>query len=140
MSSETHRARPAGITFVIVMIWIAALFNLAVGIWLMIAPLGQNPSIVDLSGHSYELPGFWLFMNGLLSVLLGVIYVWIARMTAIGAVQAQVLIQVLAVLNVVFALFRLPYGWLALVLNLLILVLVSTNRAREWFTNVDGRR
>jgi hypothetical protein len=134
MSTDAMTKRPGGVTFVIALIWISALFNAAIGIWMMLAPIGQNPTITDVQGNTVELPGFWLFMNGALSLLLAFMYVWLARMAAIGAASAQVIIQALAVINIVFALFRLPYGWLGLVLNILILVIASGASAKAWFS------
>jgi len=134
MSSDVQTKRPGGVTFVIVLIWIAAVFNAIIGIWLMLAPFGQNPTITDIQGNQQELPGFWLFMNGALSLLLGFMYVWLARMASIGAASAQVIIQALAVINIIFGLFRLPYGWLGLVLNILILIIASGAKAKAWFS------
>jgi hypothetical protein len=47
-----------------------------------------------------------------------------------------VLIQVLAVINIVFALFRLPWGWVAIIINALILLFVSGGKAKEWFNQM----
>jgi hypothetical protein len=134
MSSDVQTKRPGGVTFVIVLIWIAALFNALIGVWMMLAPFGQNPTITDIQGNQQELPGFWLFMNGALSLLLAFMYVWLARMASIGAASAQVIIQALAVINIIFGLFRLPYGWLGLVLNILILIIASGASAKAWFS------
>ncbi|MFC6239207.1 hypothetical protein [Longivirga aurantiaca] len=134
MSSDVQTKRPGGVTFVIVLIWVAALFNALIGVWMMLAPFGQNPTITDIQGNTVELPGFWLFMNGALSLLLAFMYVWLARMASIGAASAQVIIQALAVINIIFGLFRLPYGWLGLVLNILILVIASGASAKAWFS------
>jgi hypothetical protein len=134
MSSDVQTKRPGGVTFVIVLIWIAALFNALIGVWMMLAPFGQNPTITDIQGNQQELPGFWLFMNGALSLLLAFMYVWLARMASIGAASAQVIIQALAVINIIFGLFRLPYGWLGLVLNILILIIASGAKAKAWFS------
>jgi hypothetical protein len=136
MSLSQPEKRPGGITFIVVLIWIAAIFNAIIGIWLMLAPFGQNPTITDIQGNSQEIPGFYLFVNGALSLLLAFIYVWLARMTSVGMAGAQVIIQALAVINIVFALFRLPYGWLALLLNILILVIASGAKAKAWFVKV----
>jgi hypothetical protein len=136
MSTPTT-TRPGGVTFVMVLIWIAAVFNAAVGIWLMLAPFGQNPTVSDHLGNAVELPGFWLFVNGALSLLLAFMYVWLARAAGRGLAGAQVIIQALAVINIIFAFFRLPYGWLALALNVAILVIVSGASAKAWFTKVE---
>lgn len=134
MSSDVQTKRPGGVTFVIVLIWIAAVFNAIIGVWMMLAPFGQNPTITDIQGNTFELPGFWLFINGALSLLLAFMYVWLARMASIGAASAQVIIQALAVINIIFGLFRLPYGWLGLVLNILILIIASGASAKAWFS------
>jgi hypothetical protein len=134
MSSDVQTKRPGGVTFVIALIWITAVFNAIIGVWMMLAPFGQNPTITDIQGNTFELPGFWLFMNGALSLLLAFMYVWLARMAAIGAESAQVIIQALAVINIIFGLFRLPYGWLGLVLNILILIIASGASAKAWFS------
>lgn len=135
-STSPDTKRPGGITFIVVLIWIAAIFNAIIGVWLMLAPFGQNPTLTDPAGNSQEIPGFYLFVNGALSLLLAFIYVWLARATSFGLAGAQVIIQALAVINIVFALFRLPYGWLALVLNIIILIIASGAKAKAWFTKV----
>jgi hypothetical protein len=136
MSSPTTPSRPGGVTFVIILIWLTAISNAALGIWLVLAGFGQNPTITDIQGNTVALPTFWLVMNGVLSLFLAYLYVWLARMAAIGAAQVQVLIQALAVINIIFGLFRLPYGWLGLGLNILILVIMNTAGAKAWFSRV----
>jgi hypothetical protein len=133
MSTSAGVKRPGGVTFVMVLIVIVAVFNIAIGIWALLAPFGQNPYITSPTGEKFEFPGWYLVLNGLLSVLLGLMYFWVARMAGIGSRTAQVIIQVLTVINMVFALFRLPWGWFALPLNALILLLVSTGPAQRWF-------
>ncbi len=136
MSTPDTR-RPGGVTFIIVLIWLSAIVNAALGVWLVLAPFGQNPTITDALGNTYELPGFWLFVNGALSLLLAFLYVWLANAAGRGLAGAQVIIQALAVINIVFGLFRLPYGWVALVLNVLVLVLASGSSAKAWFTKLE---
>lgn len=129
--------RPAGVMIVAALLFLAALFNLALGIWMLFAPLGANPSITDLGGNTMEIPGFYLVINGLLSIVLGFIYFWLMQMTLIGSATAQLIITFFAVINIVFALFRLPYGWAAIVINLLILAMISTKSAKAWFTQTQ---
>jgi len=132
MSTPTMK-RPAGVSAVIILIWIAAVLNVALGIWMLTAWIGDNPAVTDASGNAITIPTFYLIINGLLSVLLGVMYVWLARLAGIGSQQAHVIIQALAVINIVFGFFRLPYGWSAIVINAIILLLVSTSSAKQWF-------
>jgi len=128
--------RPTGVTIVGILIFIAAIYNLIMGVWSILAPLGDNPKIPGIqtnSGAPVDYPGWWLIINGLLAIVLGLIYLWLGRLTFAGSQTAQMLIQVLAVINIVFALFRLPYGWIAIIINALILVFVSNSKAKEWF-------
>jgi len=132
MSTPTMK-RPGGVSAVIVLIWIAALLNIALGIWMLLSWIGDNPSVTDATGNSITIPTFYLIINGLLSLLLGIMYVWLARLTGIGSQQAHVIIQTLAVINIIFGFFRLPYGWGAIIINAIILALVSTSSAKQWF-------
>ena len=125
--------RPGGVTFVIVLVVLAAVVDVAIGVLALIAPLGSNPSVQSVTGETFTVPTSYLILNGLLSILLGLMYFWVARMAAIGSRTAQVIIQVLTVINMIFALFRLPWGWAALVVNALILLLVSTSSSNRWF-------
>lgn len=132
MSTPTMK-RPGGVSAVIILIWIAAVLNMALGLWMLMAWIGQNPSVTDATGNSIQIPTFYLIINGLLSLLLGVMYVWLARLAGIGSQQAHTIIQALAVINIIFGFFRLPYGWSAIIINALILALVSTSGAKAWF-------
>ena len=137
MSDTAVTRRPAGVTFVAILIFLAALYNIGLGIWMIISPIGSNPTIpgtTDQSGNGVQIPGWWLILNGALALLLGLIYLWLGQMTLVGSQSAQVLIQVLCVINIVFALFRLPYGWIGLALNVVILIIVSTGSAKAWFS------
>jgi hypothetical protein len=126
--------RPVGVTIVAVLIFISALFNLAFGVWMMLAPIGNNPTVTDFLGNAQEIPGFYLFVNGLLSAILGLLYLWLMRLTLAGSETAYVLITVLSAINVFYGLLRLPYGWGIIFVSAIILLMVNTRMARQWFT------
>jgi len=69
--------------------------------------------------------------------ILGLLYLWLIKMTAIGSATAQVIIQMLSVINIVFAIFNLPYGWYTILLSTIILLLVSSARATMWFRQTN---
>lgn len=128
--------RPAGVVFVAILILLSALFDIAFGVWMMLAPIGNNPTVTDLLGNVQEVPGFYLFANGLLSVILGLMYLWLMRLTLAGSSTAYVLITVLSAINVFFGLLRLPYGWGIIFVSAIILLMVNTRSARQWFTQL----
>lgn len=126
--------RPFGVVLVAALVFISGLFDIIFGVWMLLAPLGGAPTITDLAGNEQQISSFFLVMNGLLSVVLGFMYMWLTKMTLIGSATAYVLINFLAILNIFFGLFRLPFGWGIIALSALALLLVNTSKAKAWFT------
>jgi hypothetical protein len=137
MSSSATTSRPFGVTLVMVVIAIAAIFNLIIGTLLVFSVFGDNPTFTDPFGDTREVGGGWLIFNGAITFILGLMYLWLIKMTAIGSATAQVIIQMLAIINIVFALFNLPYGWWTMLFSLIILFLVSSARATMWFRQTN---
>ena len=94
----------------------------------------SNPTITDHLGNSQQISGFYLFINGALSIVLGLMYFWLAKMTLIGSATARTIIIMLSAINLFFGLFRLPFGWGIIVLTILTLILVNTKSAKDYFT------
>lgn len=126
--------RPASVTFVAFLIVLAAIVNIILGFVLFFSSFGDNPTLTDIAGQTHTIPTFYLIINAILSIILGFIYFWIARIALVGSATAYGLITILTIINIVFGLFRLPYGWFALALNALVLILVNIPSARRWFT------
>lgn len=126
--------RPFGITLVIILIVLSAVFDIITGLWLMVAAFGTAPSLTDHMGNSLQVPGFYLFINGALSVVLGLMYFWLTKMTLIGSATARTIIVMLAAINLFFGLFRLPFGWGVILVSIVIMLLVSTRSAKAYFT------
>ena len=137
MSSTGTMRRPFGVTLVMIVIAIAAVFNVVLGVFMILAPIGENPSIVDPFGTEHQIGGGWLIFNGIITLILGLLYFWLIKMTAIGSATAQVIIQMLSVINIVFAIFNLPLGWYTILLSVIILLLVSSARATMWFRQTN---
>ena len=125
--------RPFGVTLVAALVLLSAVFNIVFGVWMMLAPFIDSPGLTDLTGNTQQLPVFYLVLNGLLSVVLGLMYFWLTKLTMVGSGTAYVLINFLSILNIFFGLFRLPYGWGIILLSALSLLLVNTSKARTWF-------
>lgn len=126
--------RPASVLFIAILVAISGFFDLIFGIWMVLAPWVDQPTLTDHLGK--ELvgpPTFWFVINGLLSIVLGLMYFWLTKMTLVGSQTAYVLVNFLAILNIFFGLFRLPYGWGVMLLNVLVLLLANTNNAKAWF-------
>lgn len=133
MSTPTTVRRPGGVTFVGILVGVAAVYNLVVGAWLVISPIGDNPTVWTLTDGVKEIPGWYLLLIGAMYVVLGLLYLWLMRLTFAGSATAQMLITVLAIINIVFALFNLPWGFASILVNALIVLLVNTGSAKEFF-------
>lgn len=138
MSSETLLKRPFGVSLVAILIVVAAIFNLILGFVLIFSAFGDNPTFINhVTGEEQKVSGFFLWFNGGLMILLGLIYIWLAKLAWIGSQTAHVLISVLAVINIIFGFFNLGYGgWGQIIINLIVLLIVNTQRARLWFSQM----
>lgn len=136
MSNGTMR-RPFGVTLVMLVIAIAAVLNLVLGTMLVFSIFGENPTFTDPFGDTRTIGGGWLVFNGIITFILGLMYLWLIRLTAVGSATAQVIIQMLAVINIIFAIFNLPYGWYTILLSTIILLLTSSAKATMWFRQTN---
>lgn len=136
MSQDTIMKRPIGVTIVAILIVLAAIFNIVLGAMLIFSAFGENPTFINhITGEEQTVSGFYLWFNGGLMILLGLIYFWLSKMTMIGSASAHMLISVLAVLNIIFGFFNLAYGgWGQIIVNLIILLVINTQRAKLWFS------
>jgi hypothetical protein len=131
--------RPAAVTVLVVFVVISAVYNTIIGTLGMLAPIGPNPEFTDLAGNVHQVSGFYLFINGLITFIFGLLMFWLARITLAGSTQAFMLINVLAVLNIVFGMLSLPYGWGIIAISAVALILVNLKSSREFLSNVPVR-
>jgi len=138
MTSTTAAKRPGMVTFLAAIIWLIAIFNVGFGILMVVSPIGENPTVLSAAGGvSIEISTWYLLLNGLLSIALGLIYVTISKLILVGSRSAQVVIQALAVINIIFGFKRLPNGWVPIALNVIALLVVSTSKANAWFKTAE---
>ncbi len=135
MAADTAIRRPFGVTLVGILVAIAGILNLTFGILIVFSAFGDNPSYVNNFGQEVTVSTFYLWFNGALMILLGFIYFWLTRLTFAGSATAQMLISVLAVINIVFGFFHFGNGGaFQIILNLIIILVVNTDRAKLWFS------
>ena len=107
--------RPGAVLAVAILVFVGAIVQFLtalIAIILAIRP-GEAQEL-----FSQPVSDWYWVLTAVLSFILGMIYVWI-----------------LAIINVVFALFQLPTGngWTAFFLNLVILGLNNTGASKRWF-------
>jgi hypothetical protein len=110
-------------------VYLAALLNAVQGIALVVAAARPN----RIGGMlAYYSDGYWIF-NAVLYLLFAAILVWLGRRLLEGDLNAKWTVTVLAVIDIVFAVFLLPYGVLAIVLNACLLVMLNRGESRRFF-------
>lgn len=128
--------RPLAVSGVASIIAISGLFNIVVGARIAFSPAGTNHAFSQLIGDNPTVPDWFLLINGALSLLLGLMYLWLVRLILMRVALSQVLVQTLAVVNIVFGFVNLPLGWVAISANTVNLILISTSSARKWFSSL----
>lgn len=125
--------RPGTVTVLVVLLIIAALLQLLATVLAILFAIKPG---ISQEVFGQPVSDFYAITTAILSFILALIYFWIARGLIAGDPQAWLLVNVLAIINIVFAVFQLPFGsgWLALIVNLLILALNNTAKTRTWFS------
>lgn len=123
MSNSSLRALPPSISSVLVILVFGALSNFGIGIHLL---FNSSASIIT------TLPLWYLIANGTLALMLGIFYIWLARLIYAQQPIARVLAISIAAANIVFALTRMPAGWPTLALNIVVIVLLSQKNSLAW--------
>lgn len=139
MSDVLTQRRPAGVTVLAILILLDAAFNIVFGAYLMImSPNAASFSMItDHAGTAQAFSPFMLFIDGLISFIFGFMLVWLFRITLVGSATAGALINFLAIIDIIFALFRLPFGWGTIVIMAIVLILANTRASKAWFSQTN---
>lgn len=124
--------RPGTITLIAVLIFIAGFIQLiatAAAIVLIFKP-GDAQLL-----HGQPVSDWYWILTAVLAFIMALIYFWISKGALRGDAEAWMLINILVIINIVFALFQLAFGtgWISLVVNLLVLIINNTHKARDWY-------
>ena len=104
--------------------------DFGLGIWLIMDP--SNSAL----GKGESLPQWYVLFSGLLCLVMSLVYIWIITQILKHASSTQILVQVISVINISFALFRMPFGLVAITINVLALAIVSSSSSKNWFSQV----
>lgn len=124
--------RPGAVTFSAIMMFLGAL-SYAVGVVINIVML-MRPQEQQLLFGATVTDWYWI-INGALDAVLVVGFIWVGRMALRGDYGAGMTITMLAVLNIVFSMFRLGhiYGWITLAISLAVLAANMSTSAQDWY-------
>lgn len=134
MNAPTMK-RPASATVIAILLVLAALFNLVLGVIFIFSSFGDNPTFTNnMTGQTQTVSTFYLWFSGFMYIILGLIYMWLMRLTMVGSHTAHVIISVFMVINIIFGFFALGYGgWAEIIASLIVLLIINTEKAKAWF-------
>jgi hypothetical protein len=133
--ADTALRRPVGVSIIAILLIVGAIGDIIFGSLLFFSSFGENPTYTNaLTGESQTVSTFYLWFAGGITVILGLIYIWLAKLAWVGSETAHVVISALAVLNIIFGFFNLGHGgWLQIIIGLIVVLIVNTQSAMSWF-------
>jgi ABC-type Na+ efflux pump permease subunit len=132
MSMTTEAQRPKSVVFASAMMYFGA-FMYAVGVVINLTMLFRPEQVQLLFGSPVN-DWYWV-VNASLDFILVIGFAWVARMAYRGDYGAGMTISLLAVLNIVFSMFRLGhvYGWITLAISIAVLAANLSSSAQDWY-------
>ena len=100
---------------------------LGIGVWLILGPK-QN-----LTTSGVEMQPWFLLVSGLLCLILGMLYFWGISESLKRGRYVPLVAQVICIINIAFGFFRLPGGFITILINLTALILLFTPSVTAWF-------
>jgi hypothetical protein len=110
-----------------------AIFNFVIGLILALAP--QLLEGIDTPTTPSGTPTELLVIAGIACIAFGFVFVWIIKELFNKSQSAIVMIYTVSIINILFGLFRMPLGLLTIALNLLVILLVRSNSAKQWLSS-----
>ena len=127
------RNAPTSILIAASLIAIGAVFNFVIGLLLSLAP--QSLEGIDVPATPSGAPSQLLLVSGIACIAFGFVFVWILKELFNKSQFAVVMIYTLSIINMLFGLFRMPLGLLTISLNLLVILLIRSNSAKQWLSS-----
>lgn len=127
------RNAPTSILIAASLIAIGAVFNFVIGLLLSLAP--QLLEGIDVPATPSGAPSQLLLVSGIACIAFGFVFVWMLKELFNKSQFAIVMIYTLSVINMLFGLFRMPLGLLTISLNLLVILLIRSNSAKQWLSS-----
>jgi hypothetical protein len=124
------RNAPMSILIATFLISVGAIFNFVIGLLLALAP-----QLLDGIGEPTSpdgAPSQLVLIAGIACIAFGFVFVWIIKELFNKSQFAIVMIYTLSIINILFGLFRMPIGLVTISLNLLVILLVRSNSAKQW--------
>jgi|GEM_PF-3118103 hypothetical protein len=124
------RNAPTSILIAASLIAIGAVFNFVIGLLFSLAP--QLLEGIDIPAAPSGAPSQLLLVAGIACIAFGFVFVWILKELFNKSQFAIVMIYTLSIINMLFGLFRMPLGLVTIALNLLVILSIRSDSAKQW--------
>jgi hypothetical protein len=127
------RNPPASILVVAVLMAFGAVFNFTLGLVFSLAP--ELLKAIKVTKTASGAPPQLLIFTGIACIAFGFVFLWVFKEIFNKSQFAIVMIYVIPVINIIFSIFRWPFGLIFVAVNLLILILIRSPSARQWLSS-----
>ena len=127
------RNAPTSILIAASLIAIGAVFNFVIGLLFSLAP--QLLEGIDIPAAPSGAPSQLLLVAGIACIAFGFVFVWILKELFNKSQFAIVMIYTLSIFNMLFGLFRMPLGLVTIALNLLVILSIRSDSAKQWLSS-----
>lgn len=127
------RNAPKSILIAASLIAIGAVFNFVIGLLFSLAP--QLLEGIDIPAAPSGAPSQLLLVAGIACIAFGFVFVWILKELFNKSQFAIVMIYTLSIINMLFGLFRMPLGLVTIALNLLVILSIRSDSAKQWLSS-----
>jgi hypothetical protein len=127
------RNAPTSILIAASLIAIGAVFNFVIGLLFSLAP--QLLEGIDIPAAPSGAPSQLLLVAGIACIAFGFVFVWILKELFNKSQFAIVMIYTLSIINMLFGLFRMPLGLVTIALNLLVILSIRSDSAKQWLSS-----
>ena len=110
-------------------------FNIVMGLLLSLAP--QKLIGIEVTSNAIGAPSQLLLVAGVACLAFGFVFLWVLRDLFNKSNSSIVMIYTISIVNILFGLFRLPFGFLTISVNLLVIYLVHTKSAKQWLSSPE---
>jgi uncharacterized protein YjeT (DUF2065 family) len=127
------RNPPASILVVAVLMAFGAVFNFTLGLVFSLAP--QLLKAIKVTKTASGAPPQLLIFTGIACIAFGFVFLWVFKELFNKAQFAIIMIYTISTINIIFGIFRLPFGLIFVAGNLLTLFLIRSASARKWLSS-----
>ena len=130
MAKLSSNSKPFGVLLVCAVLVAGVIANLSLGLWLIIT----GSSNANFDSNLQWIP----LVNGLLSLVMGLLFLTLLRLVLQQSTNAYPLIQTMAFIIICFSLFRLPVGFVSLSLAVIAVIASNGGPSKTWLRQAQN--